>query len=126
MPPSPTVRADDDEMIPLLNLPRTRHFTEMEQARLRHPSSTLGGKTIGEELALIRQQYLDAEARAAKSEQRLHDSNWQGDVYMGSRWNELTVLYLVFLLTPIVGLLCAWLSYGVYWGVTPGLYGAPF
>lgn len=121
-----TVRADDEEMIPLVRLPRTRHFTDTEQARLGKPSVQLGGKTIGEELSLIRKQYLEAEARAARSEEHLHDTNWQGDVYVGSRWNELSVLYLIFLLTPLVGLLCAWLSYGVYWGITPGLYGAPF
>ena len=121
------VRADDDEMIPLVGLPRTRHFSDSEQARLGKPSVQYGGKTIGEELSLIRERYLEAEARASKSEARLYDANWDGDVYVGSRWNELSVLYLIFLLTPILGLFFAWMSYGVYWGVTPGLYGgAPF
>lgn len=106
----------------MVGLPRTRHFSEKEQERLAKPSVHMGGKTIGEELSLIRKQYLEVETRAAKSEARLNDANWQGDVYVGSRWNELSVLYLIFLLTPMLGLLFAWLSFGVYWGVTPGLY----
>lgn len=38
-----------------------------------------------------------------------------GDVYTGGRWNELSLLYLIFLLTPLAGLLFAWLSYGKLW-----------
>jgi hypothetical protein len=34
-------------------------------------------------------------------------------VYIGSNWNILTVLYLIFLLVPIVGLGLAWATYGV-------------
>lgn len=111
-------------MLPLLRLPR-KDFTDKERAQLAKPE-LLGGKTIGEELTLLRQQYLDAEARASQGESRLQSDNWDGDVYIGSRWNELSILYLIFMLTPLLGLLFAWASYGVYWGVTPGLYGAPF
>ena len=38
-----------------------------------------------------------------------------GDQYVGSRWNELSVLYLIFLLTPLAGLLFAYLTYGKLW-----------
>ncbi len=120
-----TVRADDEEMIPLFRLPRKDGFSDRERAQLAKPQ-LLGGKTIGEELTLLRQQYLASEARASQGEARLQSDKWDGDVYIGSRWNELSVLYLIFLVTPLVGLLFAWLSYGVYWGVSPGLYGAPF
>lgn len=38
-----------------------------------------------------------------------------GDVYIGSRWNELSVLYLIFLVTPLLGLLFAWATHGTLW-----------
>ena len=38
-----------------------------------------------------------------------------GDEYIGSRWNELTMLYLVFLAVPLAGLAFAWATYGTLW-----------
>ena len=45
-----------------------------------------------------------------------------GDVYIGSRWNTLSILYLISLAAPAAVGLFAWLSYGHLWGITPGLY----
>jgi hypothetical protein len=43
-----------------------------------------------------------------------------GDVYIGSNWNELSILYLIFLAT-LAGLgIFAWLSYGTLWAT--GMY----
>jgi hypothetical protein len=39
----------------------------------------------------------------------------QGDVYVGSKWNILTVLLGLGFATPILGLLFAFLSYGTLW-----------
>jgi len=36
-------------------------------------------------------------------------------VYIGSRWNELSILYLIFLLVPLMGLVFAWATYGTLW-----------
>lgn len=38
-----------------------------------------------------------------------------GDVYIGGRWNELSVLYLIFLLVPLLGLVFAWATHGTLW-----------
>lgn len=38
-----------------------------------------------------------------------------GDVYIGGRWNELSVLYLIFLVVPLLGLLFAWATHGTLW-----------
>lgn len=42
-------------------------------------------------------------------------------MYIGSNWNVLSVLYAIFFLTPVIGLLIAWATYGVYWGLMPGM-----
>jgi len=39
-----------------------------------------------------------------------------GDVYKGSRFNVLTVVAAVSILTPLAGLVFAWWSYGRLWG----------
>lgn len=90
--------------------------------QLRNPK-LLGGKTIGEELGMLRKEYLSAEERASSQvREDLVSENWQGDVYVGSQWNTLSVLYGIMMLSILGGLLGAWLSYGTYWGVTPGLW----
>ena len=38
-----------------------------------------------------------------------------GDVYVGSRWNTLSILYAFFFFTPLLGLLFAWATYGTLW-----------
>ena len=61
---------------------------------------------MGEELALLRQRYAAEEAAFDEREARTHHSptsDWDGDVYVGGRWNTLSVLYLIFFLTPVAG-----------------------
>lgn len=38
-----------------------------------------------------------------------------GDVYVGGRWNTLSILYAIFFFTPLLGLLFAWATYGTLW-----------
>lgn len=72
-------------------------------------------------IALIRTQYVEAEASAAKSEARLHTAskggNWEGDVYVGGAWNELTWLSVVAAGVPLAGLVFAVATKGVLWGL---------
>lgn len=71
------VRASDDEdVIPIFSGHRKTEFNAVDYERLSHPK-LLGGKTIGEELAMIRARYLDAEAQAeAEVARRLSSSQW--------------------------------------------------
>ncbi|KAL4434603.1 hypothetical protein ABPG77_002726 [Micractinium sp. CCAP 211/92] len=68
----------------------SRFLLQEEYDQLRNPQ-LLGGATIGEELCE------------------------DGDVYIGGRWNELSVLYLIFLLVPLLGLVFAWATHGTLW-----------
>ena len=36
-------------------------------------------------------------------------------MYVGGRWNTLSVLYLTFMLAPAAAGIFAWLSYGKLW-----------
>ncbi len=71
--------------------------------------------------ALIHTQYVEAEASATKSEARLHTAskggNWEGDVYVGGAWNELTWLSVVAAGVPLAGLVFAVATKGVLWGL---------
>jgi len=71
------VRAsDDEEIIPVISGHRKSGFTSSELDHLRHPH-LIGGQSIGEELALIRQKYLEAEAAAeAKASKKLSSDQW--------------------------------------------------
>ncbi len=40
-----------------------------------------------------------------------------GDEYIGSNWNILTALMLISIVTPLVGLVFAYMSYGSLWGL---------
>lgn len=117
------IRASDDEdMVPILSGRRKKGFTKKEYEQLRNPK-LLGGKTIGEELSMLRKEYVSAEERAREqSHNELVSENWQGDVYVGSRWNTLSILYGIMMLSILGGLAGAYFSYGRLWGVTPGLW----
>lgn len=71
------VRASDDEdIVPIISGTRKRGFTPKELDQLAHPH-LLGGKSIGQELALIREKYLEAEAAAeAQVAERLSSDQW--------------------------------------------------
>lgn len=117
------VRASDDEdIIPVFSGHRKSGFTPTELDHLRHPH-LLGGRSIGDELALIREKYLEAEAVAeARVSEKLSSPQWDGDVWIGSRWNTLTVISLISILSTAGVGLFAWLGHGVWWGITPELY----
>lgn len=116
--------AHDEDIIPILGRVK-KDFTDKELEEMKHPH-LLGGKTIGEELSLIRKQYVKAEEKALHREDELFSSNWAGDVYIGGRWNTLSVLYLVFMMTPLAGLVFAYVTYGTLWAtgeyVPPPIY----
>lgn len=71
------VRAsDDEEIVPIISGRKKKGFTPKEYEQLRNPS-LLGGSTVGEELAIIRQRYLDAEKRAAAHvDEHLSSTQW--------------------------------------------------
>lgn len=75
-----------------------------------------------EELGALREAYLAAEDKALKGEEKLFSANWQGDVYVGSRWNVATVLALVSAVTTLGGLAFAMATKGVLWA-TVDYYG---
>jgi hypothetical protein len=66
-----------------------------------------------EELKALREAYLGAEEKALKGEAKLFSENWEGDVYVGSRWNVATVLALVSAVTTAAGLAFAFATKGV-------------
>jgi len=113
---------DDDGHLPVFRLPR-RPEDPLDPATL-HPTPMLGGRTIGEELALIARSYKGAEEKACKSmEDKLYTSDkggaWAGDVYVGrpgEKYDVLQVLAAVAFLTPVVGLGIAMATWGTAWG----------
>jgi hypothetical protein len=77
---------------------------------------SMGGKTLGEELVLLREAYTkDEQDKEKEMEAKLYSGNWEGDVYVGSNWNMLTLITGLIFVVPIVGLLFAYLSYGTLW-----------
>lgn len=72
------VRASDDEdMVPIISGHKKKEFTKRDLEKLAHPSFSLGGATIGEELARIRSRYVEAEsAMEAEVTQRLSSPQW--------------------------------------------------
>ena len=54
--------------------------------------------------------------RQRNSESSLNSDTWAGDAWTGSKFNILTVIIIVSLLAPVLGLVFAWQTYGVYWG----------
>ncbi len=95
---------------------------EMEGGRVSHSRTpNTPTPTLLHLPALIRTQYIASEASAAKGEARLHTAskggNWEGDVYVGSAWNLMTVLGAVGAAVPLAGLAFALATKGVLWGL---------
>jgi len=105
------VRAhDDDDVLPIFRLPTQEAPESLPMPHL------LGGKTIGEELGMIHDRMVEADWEADhEMHEHLYSANWQGDVYVGSKWNIMTVLMAVSILVPVMGLVFAWASYGTLW-----------
>eukprot|EP00240_Pyramimonas_obovata_P006194 CAMPEP_0118932934 /NCGR_PEP_ID=MMETSP1169-20130426/10713_1 /TAXON_ID=36882 /ORGANISM="Pyramimonas obovata, Strain CCMP722" /LENGTH=309 /DNA_ID=CAMNT_0006875641 /DNA_START=95 /DNA_END=1028 /DNA_ORIENTATION=+ len=47
----------------------------------------------------------------------LYSDNWDGDVYVGSGWNELSVGLAIAIAVPVLGLIFALSTKGTLWGV---------
>lgn len=56
------------------------------------------------------------EANNGKERKDLYTDNWAGSEYRGSGLNVLTVLLVVSVAVPALGLLFAFKTYGVLWG----------
>ncbi|KAF8066320.1 hypothetical protein HT031_002643 [Scenedesmus sp. PABB004] len=107
------VRAHDeaDDVLPIFSGRLPEHDPEKLP---RGPQ--LGGKTLGEELSLLHDAYVADEVdKDRELHEHLYSKNWQGDVYVGSRWNILTVLMGLSFAVPLLGLAFAAASYGTLW-----------
>ncbi|KAK9835359.1 hypothetical protein WJX81_004613 [Elliptochloris bilobata] len=71
-------------------------------------------RTVKEEIEWRRKA--NYAANKGRERKDLYTDNWDGSVYKGSKFNVLTVIALVSVLTPLAGLAFAWWSYGVLWG----------
>ncbi|KAK9807283.1 hypothetical protein WJX73_007703 [Symbiochloris irregularis] len=49
-------------------------------------------------------------------EKDLYTDQWDGDKWKGSKLNGLTVITVISILAPVIGLLVAYFSYGSLWG----------
>ena len=68
-------------------------------------------------VAILRERYVAAEARARDGESRLSSAAWDGDVYVGPALNVGTVLAGIALAVPMAGLAFAAATKGVLWGL---------
>ncbi|KAK9805148.1 hypothetical protein WJX72_001994 [[Myrmecia] bisecta] len=71
-------------------------------------------RTVREELE--RRRKANLEANNGRERKDLYTDAWDGDKYKGSRFNILTLLALLFVLTPVAGLAFAYFTYGTLWG----------
>jgi hypothetical protein len=70
-------------------------------------------------LLLVRTEYRREANRLAnngRERKDLYTANWDGSEYKGSKFNILTVIALVSVLTPLLGLVFAYTTFGVLWG----------
>lgn len=112
--PCVLVKAHEEDEVEFLPI-WTGRLPELDPEKVPR-GHNLGGKTLGEELSLLHDAYVQDEVDKDKEmHAHLYSSNWQGDVYVGSKWNILTVLLGLGFATPILGLLFAFLSYGTLW-----------
>ena len=70
-------------------------------------------------------EFKAAEKMAMEQQARQVSKNWDGDVYVGSAWNTLSVLYGIMMIAVLGGLAGAILSYGSLWGVDPSFSTPP-
>ncbi|WIA39531.1 hypothetical protein OEZ86_005621 [Tetradesmus obliquus] len=71
-------------------------------------------RTVREEIAY--RQEANRLANNGKERKDLYTDNWDGSEYKGSKFNILTVLALLSILTPVLGLVFAYTTFGVLWG----------
>jgi len=84
------------------------------------------GKTVADKLEGYRkeairaaeaQEFAEKYAPSRINEEIYYSDNWEGDVYVGSNWNILTVILFISIAVPIAGLIFAYFSYGTLWGI---------
>jgi hypothetical protein len=56
------------------------------------------------------------EANKGRERKDLYTEKWDGAEYKGSQINVLTIILIVSVLTPLIGVLFALRSYGTFWG----------
>lgn len=56
-------------------------------------------------------------AAAKVDREDLYTDNWEGDVYVGSRWNVLSVGLALTIAVPVLGIIFALSTRGVLWGL---------
>lgn len=71
-------------------------------------------RTVREEMEMRRKA--NRAANNGKERKDLYTDNWDGDVYKGSSVNILSVLIVVSIVAPIIGLIFALQTYGTLWG----------
>eukprot|EP00775_Hariotina_reticulata_P002872 gene2872-3163_t len=71
-------------------------------------------KTVKEEIEYRREA--NRIANNGKERKDLYTDNWDGSEYKGSSFNVLTVIALVSVLTPLLGLVFAYTTFGTLWG----------
>ncbi|KAF6258421.1 hypothetical protein COO60DRAFT_1701307 [Scenedesmus sp. NREL 46B-D3] len=71
-------------------------------------------RTVREELEYRREA--NRLANNGRERKDLYTANWDGSEYKGSKFNILTVIALVSVLTPLLGLAFAYATFGVLWG----------
>lgn len=55
-------------------------------------------------------------ANNGRERKDLYSANWDGDKYKGNGVNVLTVIAAISVLTPLLGLIFAYNTFGVLWG----------
>ena len=71
-------------------------------------------RTVREEIEYRREA--NRIANNGRERKDLYTDNWDGDQYKGSSFNILTVLAVISVLVPVLGLVFAYQTYGVLWG----------
>ena len=97
------VKADDRVSYGNSWYERTRNFAD---ARSRESATT----------QLERYRRANREANNGRERKDLYTDKWDGDVYKGSPFNLLTLLAVLFVAVPALGLVFAYQTYGVLWG----------
>eukprot|EP00891_Asterochloris_glomerata_P002084 jgi/Astpho2/2084/Aster-00571 len=75
------------------------------------------GRCVPEIVPLWCQRYLSSWRCLLCSERKdLYTDAWAGDKWKGSKFNILSLVVILFLLTPVAGLVFAYVTYGSLWG----------
>ena len=119
---------DDDEPAPIFRIPKEETpekvnpgYTKLVQETLERKKGeeegTGGADTVGARLSVVRETMLRSEAQAKRdAASKFQSDAWEGDQYVGSPLNTLTVLGGIAVAAPLAMGLFAALTYGSLWG----------